>query len=64
MLKMTNQLLQWLHSVQKPLSGLFQHLNRLKNEEVRPPGSLPLQALLSLNLQNAPFLIEPGSHAF
>ena len=33
MLKMTNWLLQWLHSVPKPLSGLFQHLNRLKNEE-------------------------------
>jgi len=44
MLKLTNQLLQWLPSVPKPLSGLFQHLNRSKNEEVRPPGSLPLQA--------------------
>jgi hypothetical protein len=33
MLKMTNRLLQWLRSVPKPLSGLFRHLNRSKNEE-------------------------------
>ena len=39
MLKMTNQLLQWLQSIPKPLSGLFWHLNRSKNEEVMPPGS-------------------------
>ena len=34
MLKLTNRLLQWLPSVPKPLSGLFRHLNRSKNEEV------------------------------
>jgi hypothetical protein len=33
MLKMTNRLLQWLRSVPKPLSGLFRHLKRSKNEE-------------------------------
>ena len=44
MLKLTNRLLQWLQSVTKPLSGLFRHLNQSKNEEVRPPGSSPLQA--------------------
>ena len=33
MLKITNRLLQWLRSVPKPLSGLFRHLNRSKNEE-------------------------------
>jgi hypothetical protein len=36
MLKLTNRLLRWLQSVPKPLSGLFRHLNRSKNEEVRP----------------------------
>ena len=44
MLKLTNRLLQWLPSIPKPLSGLFRHLNRSKNEEVRPPWSLLLQA--------------------
>ena len=34
MLKLTNRLLQWLPSFLKPLSGLFRHLNRSKNEEV------------------------------
>ena len=33
MLKLTNRLVQWLQSIQKPLSGLFRHLYRSKNEE-------------------------------
>ena len=47
MLKMTNRLLQWLQSIQKPMSGLFRHLNRSKNEEVRPPGSPPFKLVVS-----------------
>jgi hypothetical protein len=39
MLKMTNRLLQWLQSIQKPLAGLFWHLVWPKDEEVRLPGS-------------------------
>ena len=54
MLKLTNRLLQWLQSIQKPLSGLFQHLNRSKNEEVRPPGSLLLQACCLLFYNSHP----------
>ena len=57
-------LLQWLQSTQKPLSGLFWHLNRSKNEEVRPPGSLPLQAWCLCIYKMHPLLTEPGSHAF
>jgi hypothetical protein len=47
MLKLTNRLLQWIQSIQKPLSGLFRHLNRSKNEEVRPPGSPPFKLVVS-----------------
>jgi hypothetical protein len=63
MLKMTNRLLQWLPSVPKPLSGLFRHLNRSKNEEVRPPGSLPLQLCCLWFYNSHPSLSKPGSHA-
>ena len=47
MLKLTNKLLQWLQSIQKPLAGLFRHLNRSKNEEVKPPGSPPFKLVVS-----------------
>ena len=51
MLKMTNRLLQWLRSVPKPLSGLFRHLKRSKNEEDSLL-EVSLFHLLSLVLQN------------
>jgi hypothetical protein len=28
---------QWIQDVQKPLAGFLRHLNRPKDEEVRPP---------------------------
>ena len=54
MLKLTNQLLQWLQSIQKPLSGLFWHLNRSKNEEVRPLGSPPFKLVVSASTKCTP----------
>jgi hypothetical protein len=47
MLKLTNRLLQWLQSIQKPLAGLFRHLVWPKNEEVRLPGSPPFKLVVS-----------------
>jgi hypothetical protein len=47
MLKMTNRLLQWLQSIQKPLVGIFWHLVWPKNEEVRLLGSPPFKLVVS-----------------
>ena len=47
-----NRLLQWLQSVQKPLVGLFRHLNRSKNEEVRPPRSPPFKLAVSASTKH------------
>ena len=47
MLKLTNRLLQWLQSIQKPLARLFWHLVWPKNEEVRPLGSPSFKLVVS-----------------
>ena len=62
MLKLTNKLLQWLQSIQKPLAGLFRHLIWPKIEEDRLPGSSPSN-LLSLDRQNAPLHPQPSLDA-
>ena len=54
MLKLTNQLLQWLQSIQKPLAGLFRHLNWSKNKEVRPLGSPPFKLVVSASTKRTP----------
>jgi hypothetical protein len=52
MLKLTNRLLQWLQSIQKPLVGIFWHLNRSKNEEVRPSRSPPFKLVVSASTKH------------
>ena len=47
MLKLTNRLLQWLQSIQKPLAGLFRHLVWPKNEEVMLLGSPSFKLVVS-----------------
>ena len=53
MLKLTNKLVQWLQSVQKPLVGLFRHLVWPKNEEVRPLGSPSFKLVVSASTKHA-----------
>ena len=42
---------------------LFRHLNRSKNEEVRPPGSLPLQLCCLWFYNSHTLLSKPGSRS-
>ena len=62
MLKLTNRLLQWLHSVPKPLFGLFRHLKRSKNEEDSLLEVSPFNYVVSGSTIRTPS-DKPGSHA-
>ena len=52
MLKLTNRLLQWLQSVQKPLAGLFRHLVWPKNKEVMLLGSPSFKLVVSASTKH------------